>query len=833
VPVCITGMHRSGTSMVAHALSVCGLDLGPEDGLLAADDWNSDGYWENRKLLELDDWALEQLGGSWDMPPSAAADAELRSSFVAAAQQAVAEIGFREPWAWKDPRACLLADLWQEAVPDLRFVVVVRNPVEVSLSLLRRGATSARLGLSLWSTYYAELLARVSPADRVVVSYDAFLEDPAGSVDRLVARLGLDAKAGKRKEAAATVDVSLRHHANDPANVAAMSEQLVELYEALSSEARDGTPAEPPHPDSIPRPLRPAAGGFANEVLVAAYSERDALRRQVQGLTADRDNWRKKATSQGDSWRTQVEEKPDVVEEMAPGPGAAPAGAGDGDHDWREESRRLQADRDAWRTEARHWRSETERLINAEQQRLGWRLRRARLRYARRAWHALPAGVRNQVRPLIFRETRFEFIAPEPLQKDESPPARLPARPPGERRSGRTAAPRQPIDVRVSVVIPTFNAGADAALFLAALERQVGVPQLELVVADSGSTDGTRERFAAAADVVLDIAPGEFGHGRTRNAAFAASSGEVVVMTVQDALLLGPHALHDLVHELLSDDGLAAVSARQVPRSSADLYGAYNVVSHYKALWRDGRHAKPNDPLYRRAAAGVDDVCAAIRRATWEQGIQYRDVDFGEDVDFGMRALDAGWRIALSDDVAVAHSHTRDARYQFRRSVADRLNIAGLVSENTVCRSSTAGEVAEIAAAGRALLCDVAASLALSGESDERLSLLFERVAERAVTPLTTMEPSRGQLALLAEFLAEIADDAQPGEVSAPLRLEFARLLQWPLLVEFADAQRAPSPDAVDNFVACLAATLIGRSVGDRLRVHASPDDRARMLVGV
>src|SRR5207245_2788175 len=99
----------------------------------------------------------------------------------------------------------------------------------------------------------------------------------------------------------------------------------------------------------------------------------------------------------------------------------------------------------------------------------------------------------------------------------------------------------------------------------AALERQEGVRELELVVADSGSTDGTRERFAAAADVVLDIPAGEFGHGRTRNEAFAASSGEVVLMLVQDALLLGPYALRDLVQELLSDDRFAAVSARHVP----------------------------------------------------------------------------------------------------------------------------------------------------------------------------------------------------------------------------------------------------------------------------
>ena len=34
MPLCVTGMHRSGTSMVARLLNVCGLDLGPEADLL-------------------------------------------------------------------------------------------------------------------------------------------------------------------------------------------------------------------------------------------------------------------------------------------------------------------------------------------------------------------------------------------------------------------------------------------------------------------------------------------------------------------------------------------------------------------------------------------------------------------------------------------------------------------------------------------------------------------------------------------------------------------------------------------------------------------------------
>jgi hypothetical protein len=132
-----------------------------------------------------------------------------------------------------------------------------------------------------------------------------------------------------------------------------------------------------------------------------------------------------------------------------------------------------------------------------------------------------------------------------------------------------------------------------------------------------------------------------------------------------------------------------------------------------------------------------------------------------------------------------------------------------------------------------ALLGDIAASLSLSGESHERLSLLLERVVDRVENPLATIKPSRGQLAVLAEFLAEIADGASPDAVSAPLRLELAWHLSRPSLVEFAEAQRAPAPDEAADFVAKLAATVIGRSVGDRLRIDESSADRERLLVGV
>ena len=42
----ITGMHRSGTSLVAKIFYEVGADLGPKETLYPGDRWNPDGYYE-------------------------------------------------------------------------------------------------------------------------------------------------------------------------------------------------------------------------------------------------------------------------------------------------------------------------------------------------------------------------------------------------------------------------------------------------------------------------------------------------------------------------------------------------------------------------------------------------------------------------------------------------------------------------------------------------------------------------------------------------------------------------------------------------------------------
>ena len=71
----------------------------------------------------------------------------------------------------------------------------------------------------------------------------------------------------------------------------------------------------------------------------------------------------------------------------------------------------------------------------------------------------------------------------------------------------------------VSVVVPVKNGARYLAELLDAISRQRIDAAVEVLVVDSGSSDGSLDIARAAGARVIEIEPSEFGHGSTRNLA--------------------------------------------------------------------------------------------------------------------------------------------------------------------------------------------------------------------------------------------------------------------------------------------------------------------------
>ncbi len=232
---------------------------------------------------------------------------------------------------------------------------------------------------------------------------------------------------------------------------------------------------------------------------------------------------------------------------------------------------------------------------------------------------------------------------------------------------------------KVSIVIPVLNeAGHKFEELLKKLSVQEGDFERELIVVDSGSTDGTAEMAERHGATVHRIPKSEFSHGGTRNLGISLARGKYVALTVGDAVPLDEWWLASMVENLERDEGVAGVYSRQVPHPEASaltrvLVSSLRISSPERREQFAGgperyRALPPGD---RRRLAAFDDVSSCIRRSAWEE-ISFEKTNFGEDVRWGKRVVEAGYKIVYEPRSAVFHSHERGPLYDLRRYYIDQ-----------------------------------------------------------------------------------------------------------------------------------------------------------------
>jgi len=237
---------------------------------------------------------------------------------------------------------------------------------------------------------------------------------------------------------------------------------------------------------------------------------------------------------------------------------------------------------------------------------------------------------------------------------------------------------------KVWVVLLTFQAGPGFDGLLRRLFSQKTDFGYEVLVIDSGSTDGTVELASSHGALVHRIDSAEFDHGATRNLGASLSNGSYIVFLVQDALPVDDGWLAAMVENLDADERVAGVYGRQIPRpESSPLTRA--VMRDWPTSGRERREQFAGgpesylalSPATRRSLATFDNVSSCVRRAVWER-ISFARTSFGEDIRWGKAVVEAGHKLVYEPRSAVLHSHERGALYDLRRHYADGLVLGEL-----------------------------------------------------------------------------------------------------------------------------------------------------------
>lgn len=243
----------------------------------------------------------------------------------------------------------------------------------------------------------------------------------------------------------------------------------------------------------------------------------------------------------------------------------------------------------------------------------------------------------------------------------------------------------QPLTQRVSVVIPVLNGGSELVLLMRKLRAQRGLGEVEIVIVDSGSTDGSVQAAREQGATVVQITPAEFTHSHSRNLGADAATGEYLLFMVQDAYPVGDTWLYSMLRWLLAHagQGVVGASCAEYCRSDSDLMYDSMVDTHYRFL---GCHEadrigqlRGDDHMSLRSLGQLSDVACLIDRATFQR-YRYRG-DYAEDLDLGIRLIRDGHRVAMLSSIRVIHSHNRPAWYYLKRSFVDVIFLVGMFDD--------------------------------------------------------------------------------------------------------------------------------------------------------
>lgn len=222
----------------------------------------------------------------------------------------------------------------------------------------------------------------------------------------------------------------------------------------------------------------------------------------------------------------------------------------------------------------------------------------------------------------------------------------------------------------VSVAIPVRNGGASFPRVLDAVLAQRVDRELEIVVADSGSADGTREEALRRGARVIDVRPEDFSHGGTRNLLMERSRGGHVAYLTDDATPASETWLAELLAGFTDAGDVGLVYGPYVPRRDSSPTVRRELIDFFASLSPDGaprvdRGLRPED-VRPGPVTFYTDANGCVARDAWER-VPYRPVTYAEDQLLALDMLAAGFSKVYRPSAAVVHSHDYPLRERFGR----------------------------------------------------------------------------------------------------------------------------------------------------------------------
>ncbi len=218
----------------------------------------------------------------------------------------------------------------------------------------------------------------------------------------------------------------------------------------------------------------------------------------------------------------------------------------------------------------------------------------------------------------------------------------------------------------VSIILRSFNESWALRETLPAIQAQ-SYRNWELIVIDSGSTDGSVELIRAARPQhFIQIKPAEYNPSRVMNLGMRLARAEFGIFLNADATPQGTNWLGPLVRPLL-DPQTAAVFGRQIPRP--DCQAVY--ACDYERCFGPKRESVEWEHFFSMVSSG-------LRKDIWSQRGFLEKMQYSEDDEYTRWCRAEGYNVVYCPESVVMHSHNYTPQQAGKRSFGEGRALAAV-----------------------------------------------------------------------------------------------------------------------------------------------------------
>lgn len=218
----------------------------------------------------------------------------------------------------------------------------------------------------------------------------------------------------------------------------------------------------------------------------------------------------------------------------------------------------------------------------------------------------------------------------------------------------------------VSLIMRSFNEGWALKETLPAVQAQA-FKHWELIVIDSGSTDGSVELIRAANPRhFIQITKEEYNPSRVMNQGMTLARSEFGIFLNADATPQGPNWLRPLV-DGLQDPTVAAAFGRQIPRPDCQAVFACD----YDRCFGPQRETAKWGHFFSMVSSG-------LRKDIWSKRGFLEKMQYSEDDEYTRWCRAQGYRVVYCEDSVVMHSHNYTPAQAYQRMFGEARALAAV-----------------------------------------------------------------------------------------------------------------------------------------------------------